>query len=59
MTYKEYIENERKQYVGRKVMYCGSVYTIVDVDYNGFLMIDKKAEYTDTTAVSKFDITFI
>ena len=55
MSYRELIEQERAEYIGRKVLYKGEPHTIVDVDYNGALMIDKKAEYTDTTAVYRFD----
>ena len=52
MTYREYNESQRKKWIGKKVMYDGAVYTVVDVDYNGALMIDKPAKFTDTTAVS-------
>lgn len=51
-TYREYIETKRKEWIGKKVMYEGAAYTVVDVDYNGALMIGKKARFTDTTAVS-------
>ncbi len=52
MTYKEHNEIERKRWTGKKVMYEGTAYTVVDVDYNGALLIDKRARFTDTTAVS-------
>ena len=51
-TYKEYIERLKKQWVGKTVMYENEEYKVVDVDYNGLLLIDKKARWTDTTAVS-------
>lgn len=35
-------------------MFEGSTYTVVDVDYNGMLLIDKKARFTDTTAVESY-----
>ena len=56
MTYKEFIESQRAMWVGSVVRYRGIEYTVVDVDYNGGLLIDKKAEFTDTTAVSKFQL---
>ena len=34
------------------MIYQGNEYNVVDVDYNGALLIDKKAEFTETTAVS-------
>lgn len=52
-TYREYIEGKRKEWIGKKVMYEGEVYTVADVDYNGSPMIDKKARFTETTAVSE------
>ena len=55
MSYRDLIAQERAEYIGRKVLYKGQPYTIVDVDYNGGLLIDKKAEHTDTTAVYRFD----
>ncbi len=51
-TYKEWIESLKNEWIGKRVKYDGNIYNVVDVDYNGFLLIDKKARYTDTTAVS-------
>ena len=56
MTYKEYIERKKAEWVNRKVSYQGIIYTVVDVDYNGYLLIDKKARFTDTTAISEFQL---
>lgn len=60
-TYKEYINGLGNDYIGRKVIYSGdsNVYTIVDVDYNGALLIDKPAEFTDTTAVALWMVQII
>lgn len=55
MTYKEYNEVERRKFSGKAVKYCGEVHTVADVDYNGQLLIDKPAQFTETTAVSRFD----
>lgn len=49
-TWKEYIEELKNEWVGKKVVFEGAVYTVVDVDYNGVLMINKKGKYTETTA---------
>lgn len=54
ITYREYIDAKRDIWKGKKVMYEGSTYTVVDVDNNGMLLIDKKARFTDTTAVESF-----
>lgn len=56
MTYKELVRNDRAYWIGRKVLFDGNVYTVKDVDYNGALMIDKPARFTDTTAVSRFQV---
>lgn len=49
--YKKWIEEQREKWIGEKVIYEGREYTVIDVDYNGGLLIDKKAQFTDTTAV--------
>lgn len=46
----------KKEWVGKKVSFEGKQYEVVDVDYNGALMINKKARFTDTTAVSQFQL---
>lgn len=51
-TYKEWIEKLKKQWIGKTVIYENEKYKVIDVDYNGLLLIDKKARWTDTTAVS-------
>lgn len=50
--YKDWIAEKRKEWVGKKVTYEGKQYTVVDVDHNGALLIDKPAQFTDTTAVA-------
>lgn len=55
MTYKQYIENKKKQYVGKTVNYKGAMYTVVDIDYNGCLIIDKPNRFNLTTAVEEYD----
>lgn len=55
MSYRELVERERAEYIGRKVLYKGEEHKIVDVDYNGALLIDLPAKFTETTAVSRFD----
>lgn len=55
-TWKEYIERLKKEWVGKSVLFENKKYNVVDVDYNGALLIDRKARYTDTTAVSIFSV---
>lgn len=50
-TYKEYINRLKKEWIGKAIIYDNKKYNVVDVDYNGMLLIDKKAQFTDTTAV--------
>ena len=49
--WKDYIYALKKDYVGKKVLVDGKQYTIVDVDYNGILHIDKPSEHNKTTAM--------
>lgn len=56
MAYKAYIEQLKKEWIGRTVKYQGKQYKVVDVDYNGGLLIDKPHYYHEsytaaTTAV--------
>lgn len=50
-TYSEYIEGLKKVWIGKPILFENEEYTVVDVDYNGSLLIDKKARFTETTAV--------
>lgn len=54
--YKDYIESKKQEWVGKRVSYNGTIYTVVDVDYNGALLINKPAQFTNTTAISEFMI---
>lgn len=55
MTYKKLVAEDKARFIGKTVKYEGGLYTIVDVDYNGALMIDKAGRFTNTTAISRFD----
>lgn len=59
MTYKELIESMRQKWIGAKVLYEGEKHTVVGVDYNAALLIDKPARFTDTTAVDTYMVTRI
>lgn len=61
MLYNQFISKLRSDLIGKKVIYAGdnNVYTIVDVDYNGALLIDKPARFTETTAVSTYMVEII
>ena len=58
-TYKEYIEKLKKEWIGKSVIFENEKYNVVDVDYNGFLLIDKKARMTEKTAVSALKVQVI
>ncbi len=49
--YRDWIAEKKNEWIGKRVSYDGNQYTVVDVDYNGALLIDKPARFTDTTAV--------
>lgn len=53
MDYKDYIRQKREKWIGRRVRYDGKEYNVIDVDYNGLLLIDKKSEFKDDTAISE------
>lgn len=54
MHYKDWIAEQKERWIGQTVTFEGTEYTVVDVDYNGALLIDKPAEFTDTTAVEQW-----
>jgi len=49
------VAKDRARFIGKRLKFEGQIYDIVDVDYNGALMINKEGRFTDTTAVSRFD----
>ena len=53
MDYKEYIRQMREKWIGKRISYKGKEYNVIDVDYNGGLLIDKKGKFTDDTAISE------
>lgn len=59
MGYKELIEQEKRKWIGKAVLFEDRVYNVVDVDYNGALMIDKPAEFTETTAVGAWMVKVV
>lgn len=58
-TWKEYIEKLKRQWIGKEVIFEDEKHKVVDVDYNGALLIDKKARMTDTTAVGFSDVKIV
>lgn len=58
-TYKEWIEKLKREWIGKAVLYQDRTYNVVDVDYNGMLLVDKKAKHTATTAVSIASVTIL
>lgn len=51
MLYKDWIKNLETEFIGKKITYQGSVYTVAKVDYNGIIHIDKPTTHNTTTAV--------
>ena len=49
-TWKEHINDLKTEWIGKKVIFEGNIHTIVDVDYNGILHIDRPTEHNKTTA---------
>lgn len=46
----------REFWIGKRVIFEGEEFTVVDVDSNGALLINKPARFTDTTAVFAYMI---
>lgn len=55
-TYREWIDGLKTKWIGKTVIYNNARYRVVDVDYNGLLLIDKKTIYTKTTAVKIYQV---
>lgn len=54
MDYKDYIKQKREKWIGKRVRYDGKEYNVIGVDYNGLLLIDKKSEFKDDTALEEW-----
>ena len=54
--YRTWIEKLKSEWIGKEVIYENNKYKVVDVDYNGLLLIDKKAKFTETTAVASYQV---
>ena len=50
-TWKEHIAELRQEWTGKLVKYQGAIYTVLDVDYNGALLINRETIYNSTTAI--------
>lgn len=60
-TWKEYIEEMKKKWIGQKVQFENVSYNVVDVDMNGALLIDKQTYYCEsytskTTAIEAWKV---
>ena len=54
--YQEYMRSFYAKYIGARVRYNGRFYKVIDVDYNGFLLINLPTDHAETTAVSMNEI---
>ena len=54
MDWKDRIAQLHVEWNGRKVIYQGEQHTVVDVDYNGALLIDRETMYNKTTAIEPY-----
>jgi hypothetical protein len=53
-NYSDYIQELKIKWIGKKVKFNNIEYTVVDVDYNGGLLIDKSSEHNATTAIEAY-----
>lgn len=58
-TYREWINALKTKWIGKTVIYNNARYRVVDVDYNGLLLIDKESVHTKTTAVASYQVKAI
>ena len=56
-SYQEYLRSMYAKYIGALVRYNGRLYKVIEVDYNGMLLIDIPSDHAETTAVSLNQIT--
>ena len=54
--YKDFIESRKKEWIGKKVEFDGKKHKVVDIDYNGSLMIDLPSTFNKTTAIDTWMI---
>lgn len=57
--YKKYIANMRQQWVGKRAVYEDMAYDVIDVDYNGMLLINRPTQFNDTTAVKPNQVSLL
>ena len=53
MTYSEFIKRLKDEWIGKSVLFEGESYNVIDVDYNGMLLINKPNTYNKTTAIDR------
>ncbi len=63
-SWRNYIASMKRKWIGKKVIFENNEYTVVDVDYNGLLLIDREQYYCDTytaktTAVGRDNIILV
>lgn len=59
MAYRDYINSLKRRWIGRKVTLDDGEFTVVDVDYNGMLLINKPAQFTETTAINPCSVPWV
>jgi len=59
--YKNYIADLKEKWIDKKVVLIedNAEYTVVDVDYNGMLLINKPSQFTATTAVNAWMVRYV
>ena len=55
--YRDWIAELKRKWVTKKVIYEGKEYGVVDVDYNGGLLVEKRNRYNETTSVPEESVT--
>ena len=60
-TWREYIADLKQEWIGKAVLFQGQQYIVVDIDYNGGLLIDKETYYHEsyTGTTTAIDINMI
>ena len=58
MTWNQYLAQKGADWIGKRVIYQkdSAIYTVVGVDHNGGLLIDRPTEHNETTAVETWHV---
>ena len=54
-----YLDRLREQWIGKKVLWKGKIYTVISVEHNGTILIDKLIDESTYTCVERGSVTLL